>query len=133
MIGRRGFITGLVSLVAAPALARIDDHPSGAYLEVYDERISGRTFDLRGRRLILLDRCYFRCCRFLFDEATADVTMIHNDFASCDFEGFMKPSGFTFSNNMIGDCRGLPLLGLGYDPVTKNYMEERDQTCAATS
>lgn len=108
MIGRRGFITGLVSLVAMPAVARIDDHPDYAYLDIIDKKINGRTFDLRGRRIVLMDRCEFKCCRFLFDENTAHVWMTHSTFNECDFDGFLKQSYLTFSHNVLVNCTGLP-------------------------
>jgi hypothetical protein len=94
MIGRRGFITGLGCLVAAPAIARPD-----AISAFFDSDLRDRMFDLRGGPALFI-RCFLTCCSFLLDETSAQVTIQACTMASCRIDGMVQ---FTRKGNMFRD------------------------------
>lgn len=101
MIGRRGFITGLGCLVAAPAIVRAETITA----LFYDSDLHDRMFDLRGGPALFIG-CVFTCCRFLLDETSDQVTIQACTMEFCRIDGmaqFSRPRNI-FRYNYVEDC-----------------------------
>jgi hypothetical protein len=107
MIGRRGFITGLISLVAAPAIVRAEEPEPGQEGYFKYEEFRDKTFDWRGGDLpcVVLEECRFICCVFIFGPETHNVSFSDCSMASCIFAGVAnQDNSNTVTHCYLEDC-----------------------------
>lgn len=112
MIGRRGFITGLVSLVAAPAIAR-ERYRFPSIPVFWQQTFTAQTVVVEQNDCF--NMCtFFRCC-IVIPENTTEAIFFACKFLDCTFDlvslqRFMRESIFEFSgsNEIRLDCKAEP-------------------------